>query len=612
MPRTRPSVLLLACAALAARCAPSVADPDGAVAMFRGDAARLGRYDAPPIRQFGGLQWRFVTEGPVRSTPVVAGGTVYVGSSDGHLYAIDLDKGDGMWSFDAGSSISSSPAIAYGLVYFTARDNALYAVERSTGRLAFTVETGPDTAWAWGHESADLWTSSPAVSGDVVVFGSGDGGVYAVDARTGRARWTYRTGGRVRSSPAIRDGRVYVGSMDGSVHVIDLESGAAIARADTEGRDLFSGDFGFDRRSIQSTPAVTEDGFYVGAKDGFLYAFSPDGERRWRNDHEVSWILGGPAVGDGMVFDGSSDGRFVQAVNRETGVEAWRFQAEGTVWMSPAVADGVVYAADGAGLLFALDAKSGAERWRFRAGGAFQSSPVPAGDLLLIGSDDGAVYALRGADRPLQRAVFWDSTEVRLTYYRDTRVRDALAAAQYTRLDDGTIADWLGQRTADREPSVVVFALDRLPDALMPGADGRSPLLDYLNVGGKVVWVGTPPLLRRVDAATRTPPSLLDTGWETASRFIGVDYGPAIFDDYAASPTTEGRRWGLHGWWPARWAAATDSSLTPLAVDERGDSPLFVRTFGGPAGTGFVQIWPDSRPVPDPMMVRTAAEYRPR
>jgi hypothetical protein len=400
--------------------------------------------------------------------------------------------------------------------------------------------------------------------------------------------------------------------MDGSVHVIDLETGSAIARADTEGRDLFSGDFGFDRRSIQSTPAVTEDEFYVGAKDGFLYAFAPDGTRRWRNDHEVSWILGGPAVGDGMVFDGSSDGRFVQAVMRATGEEVWRFRTEGTVWMSPALAGDVVYAADGAGLLFALDAESGAELWRFRAGGAIQSSPVPAGDLLLIGSDDGAVYALRGADRPLERAVFWDSTEARLTYYRDTGVRDALEAAQYMRLDNASIASWLRARTADHAPSVVVFALDRLPAALVPSADGRSPLLDYLNAGGKVVWVGTPPLLRRVDAATRTSPSLLDTGWETSSRFIGVDYGPAIFDDYEATPTTEGRRWGLHGWWPTRWAAATDSSLTPLATDERGDAPLFVRRFGGPAGTGFVQIWPGSRPVPDPMMVRAAAEYRPR
>ena len=610
-PRTRRPLFALLLAA--AGCAVPVAEEADAVAMYRGGADRLGRYDAPPIRYYGGLQWRFETEGPVRSTPVVAGGTVYVGSGDGRLYAIDLETGDPVWSFDAGSSISSSPAVTQGRVYFTARDNALYAVNRADGRLAFRVQTGPDTAWAWGHESGDLWTSSPAVSGDVVVFGSGDGGVYAADAGSGAIRWRYVTEGRVRSSPAVREGRVYVGSMDGSLHILDLATGAGLARGDTEGRGMFSGDYGFDRRSVQSTPAVTADGAYVGAKDGSLYAFGHDGARLWRNDHTMSWVLGGPAVGDGVIFDGSSDGRYVQAVNTATGEELWRFMATGVVWASPAFAGGVVYAGDGTGLMFALDAATGTELWRFRAGGALRGSATPAGDLLLFGSDDGAVYAVRGAEGPLERAVYWDSTAETLSYYSDSpRLRDALARAEYRIVDDAALLAWLGQRTSDCTASVVVFSVDRLPEALLPDAQGASPLLDYLNAGGKVVWVGIPPLLRRIDAATGQPPQLLNTGWDAAARFLGVDYGPAIFDAYGSKPTAAGRRWGLSRPVLTAWSAAVTPAIEPLALDERGDAAMFVRGFGGAAGTGFVQIWPDARPVPDLMMIRAAAEYRPR
>src|SRR4051794_5060087 len=56
--------------------------------------------------------------------------------------------------------------------------------------------------------------SNPAVAGGLLVFGSDDGFVHAVDARTGAERWRFRTGGAVRSSPAIVGGSVYVASRD--------------------------------------------------------------------------------------------------------------------------------------------------------------------------------------------------------------------------------------------------------------------------------------------------------------------------------------------------------------------------------------------------------------
>jgi len=103
-------------------------------------------------------------------------------------------------------------------------------------------------------------------------------------------------------------------------------------------------------------------------------------------------------------------------------------------------------------------------------------------------------------------------------------------------------------------------------------ADGAG-VSALVRSGGKAVWVGTPPLLRRVNEVTGNPPSLLETGWVAASEFHGVGYGPAIFDVYRARPTPEGRRWGLDGWWLTRWSPAADSSLTQLATDERGDAP---------------------------------------
>jgi outer membrane protein assembly factor BamB len=73
---------------------------------------------------------------------------------------------------------------------------------------------------------------------------------------------------------------------------------------------------------------------FVGARDGFLYAISADsGRLRWRFDHKISWVNSSPAVMDGTVYAGSSDGQFVHAVDAASGTERWRTTPGG--WTPP-------------------------------------------------------------------------------------------------------------------------------------------------------------------------------------------------------------------------------------------------------------------------------------
>jgi hypothetical protein len=55
----------------------------------------------------------------------------------------------------------------------------------------------------------EAWFSSPTVTGGVVYFGSDDSYLYAVDARTGKLKWRFKTGGVVYSSPCVVNGVVY-------------------------------------------------------------------------------------------------------------------------------------------------------------------------------------------------------------------------------------------------------------------------------------------------------------------------------------------------------------------------------------------------------------------
>ena len=605
----------IAVAAVAGAVALARSTSADAPALFRGDLAHTGVYRAAPLTHFGGVQWRVQTGGPVQSTPVVARGTVYVGSGDGHLYALDSRTGVERWRFAAGRAITSSPAVAEGLVYVGSRDGAYVAVDAATGRLRWRVRTGPDAPLAWGFESGDLYTASPAVAGGLALLGGSDGQVWAVDAADGSVRWRFRTGGRVRSSPAVVDGRVYVGSMDGTLYALELASGRLVWRFDTEGHTLESGKFGFDRRTIQSSPAVVGGQVFVGSRDGHLYAVdAATGRQLWRADHEESWVNSSPAVAGGLVFAGSSDNRFVQAVDARTGKERWRTPTERLVWSSPAVAGDFVYVGDAAGTLYALDRATGAERWRYRSGRRIYSSPVLADGLLYVGNDDGAVYALRGHPVGLRRAVFWDSAYARANWIAGhTGIRDYLANRGYEVLEAPALARFLAERLADGTPSVVVFAIDHLPATVAATAADTTLFRRYLGAGGKAVWLGTPPFVWPKDVKTGAV-EYTGVNRPAAAGLLGVDHTSSNFDTYGVSATDAGRRWGLSGWWDANWAVDTAAVSEVLGLDERGLAAAWVKRYGGPPGTGFVRInggGANGGPNPNVAEIQAVAEYRP-
>lgn len=73
---------------------------------------------------------------------------------------------------------------------------------------------------------------------------------------------------------------------------------------------------------------------------------------------------------------------------------AYRLKLNKPFTASPAVADGLLYAADQAGMLTALDAEQGTVRWQFGAGGAITAAPAVAAGVVYVGASDKTLYAL--------------------------------------------------------------------------------------------------------------------------------------------------------------------------------------------------------------------------
>ena len=323
------------------------------------------------------INWTFKTGFSVYSSPAIgADGTVYMGSDDFKVYALNGATGVLKWSYTTGGPVTSTPAIgADGTVYVGSWDGKVYALNGATG------------AKKWSYTTGGFVTSSPAIGADGTVFvGSDDNKVYALtdNGTTVTKEWSYTTGGLVNSSPAIgADGTVYVGSDDFKVYALNGTTGAK----------KWSYKTGF---FVDSSPAIGADGtVYVGSDDFKVYALNgTTGCKMWSYT-TGGFVTSSPAIGaDGTVYVGSGDGK-VYALNGATGAKKWSYKTGFYVNSSPAIgADGTLYVGSDDFKVYALNGATGALKWSYATGFFVNSSPAIGADgTVYVGSDDFKVYA---------------------------------------------------------------------------------------------------------------------------------------------------------------------------------------------------------------------------
>jgi outer membrane protein assembly factor BamB len=276
-------------------------------------------------RAGGQLVWKFDTHGgksprdmvgsqaggydTETSAAAIAGDTVYVGSADKRLYAIDAETGHERWHFDTQGIVRSTPAVSDGVVFFGSRDHYIYAVDPKTGSMR------------WRYDTLREVVSSPLVDRGTVYIGSRSSDLLALDAVSGKVKWkSFYWSSWVESSARIRDGILYIGSSDAQqLFAIDPRTGQRIWSFDTNG-------------SPWSTPAVTRKQVYIGAagvmnyfidhRGGFFAVDRATGKEVWQYPMPVIpnsstyGVASSPAVQDGLVFFGGLDGVFYAFAER--------------------------------------------------------------------------------------------------------------------------------------------------------------------------------------------------------------------------------------------------------------------------------------------------------
>jgi outer membrane protein assembly factor BamB len=174
----------------------------------------------------GAIMWEYATGGQVASTPAVADGLLFVGSTDKNVYALDNADGKSRCSpvgrFLTGSRVRTTPVVAGFAVYAGSQDKNVYALNAGTGNKLWNYALHAATgARIWSYPaSGDQVSWRVAVADGVVYAGSLDGNVYALRAAIGQKLWQYATNGPVNSELVLADGVVYVGCDGGTLYAL--------------------------------------------------------------------------------------------------------------------------------------------------------------------------------------------------------------------------------------------------------------------------------------------------------------------------------------------------------------------------------------------------------
>lgn len=363
--------------------------------MYRSDNRRTGRFAGAGAPQLSRVKWTFDTGSKIDASPVVVGGTVFIGDMSGTFHALDAADGSVKWQVKISDKpIRSSAAVhvASQTVLFDGCDGWLYALDTATGREKWKAKSDSRS----GHQSGFGHGTSPMILG-TYVFSNGPKTITGYEIATGKPVWEYVGGRNANGLSAITQaGPLLVyGNGSAKVDVVNLRTAREREPLHINGGDTYQATAAFDGELVYSAEGKGIGAYRLKTEPNppqrladavFQYT-----EPHWDRYHPHFSAVG---VDEERVYAGNID-KHLYAIDKSTGKPAWKFPTGGAVYSAPALAGGAVYFGSEDGHLYAVDARTGRETGRLKTGGPIVwSSPWIFNNTVLIGSHDGKLYAI--------------------------------------------------------------------------------------------------------------------------------------------------------------------------------------------------------------------------
>lgn len=321
-----------------------VMDTQGVVHAFAADSgAELWRGNT--VNQEENRQARF--GGGVS----VEGARVYASNGLGDVVAYDVTNGSEVWRKRPGGPLRGSPTIANGQLYVLSQDNQLFALNQDNGDTAWNASASLETQGVFG-------VAAPASAQGTVVAGFSSGELNAYRYENGLALWndvlsrssistSVSSLSDIDAEPVIDQGRVYAVGQGGRMVAMDMGTGTRVWEQNIAGI---------------STPWVAGEWLFVVTDDARLLCIARGtGKVRWieqlkgyrnvkKSKGPIAWV--GPVLAGNRLLLLNSDGDIVSASPADGKVIA-TLETDEDLSLPPVVANQTLYVLSDKGRLTA-------------------------------------------------------------------------------------------------------------------------------------------------------------------------------------------------------------------------------------------------------------------
>ena len=430
-----PSDLVPLAARVAARHVAIPATRNGHSSHFTFDGGHRGWFAR--VGQYGG-------QNPL--TPIYGQNRVYVGGgfSSNQFYALDARTGERIWTASAPDGGPTAAILEGDKVLFNTESCTLFAVDARTGRQR------------WSHWLGDPVMGQPAANDGRVFSGhirnTGGYGFTALRLGTGDELWTRDVGADVINAPVLDDDSVYVSTLDGVVHRFSQATGRVLWQRQLHATSAPWLD-GETLHVTHRASAENDEGHRQTVERALVLRAS-NGETLRESDPVDAQFLRGPifdgTTQSGWAFEGSRptvvDGRVYQTIGNEvqsrdasTGALFWRRQYTNEVHTrpasAPAIAGALLVFGTSDGVVYGLDIDTGMTAWAYDVGEPITAQPTVAHGWVYASTTGGGVMGLEVGDDTLDGWHMWGGN----ARHAGPVVGDVARAEEDERPSEGTL-----------------------------------------------------------------------------------------------------------------------------------------------------------------------------
>ncbi|MEN9314084.1 MAG: outer membrane protein YfgL, partial [Pseudomonadota bacterium] len=270
--------------------------------------------------------------------------TVAAAARDGSVFALDAD-GKTRWNVPIGAEVVTVPAVGHGVVVVRSSDNRVTALDAQTGRRR----------WSFQRQGVPLvlrQTAGIAITPDSVYVGLPGGRLVALNAQSGALRWESAI-----SQPKGATEIERIADIAGTPMLVGREVCAVSFQGRLACADAATGRVVWNREISSSGGIGTDERMIVAADDrGRLHAHSRGGTSLWRQEAFVGRALSSPLVLGALVFVGDQHGA-LHLLNAADGAVAGRIDVDAPVDSAPVAAGSLAVVQTRAGTLYAITAR---------------------------------------------------------------------------------------------------------------------------------------------------------------------------------------------------------------------------------------------------------------